>query len=460
MTLSDTRSPTAPPAVRVPQHVPYRLYVPLALIGLGGYLFFGKAFAYLHVPGIPAFVGEVILAVGVAETFRGRRILPHVIRESLPLRALSLFIVIGALRLLVDVRTYGLLAVRDSAIWYYAIVALITVIALQVRPALLDQGLSAYRRVIPVFLLWAPLAVVVSRALAGAAPRMPDSTVSMLSFKPGDFAVQAAMALAFWWLVEPPALLQRHRRAVWALTGTGILALLIAGTQNRGGLITGILVLSGAWLYSPAKARLLAVGLTMVVFLAALGVLFEVQVSYGGREISMAQVAQNLTSIIGGSAEGNLDETVAWRQELWTLAVGDVTDDADILTGFGFGPNIAERYGFNPGAEADEEGALRSPHNSHLSVLTRMGGTGFVVWLVALGSWLYAVTRTALRLRRVRAPEAGLLAWCGLSVFGLAFNANFDPTLEGPQVAFWFWTLYGLGVGILLRLRRAAASRA
>ena len=454
-TVSEAKGVAAAAAPRPPRHVPYRVFVPIAMLGLGGYLFFGKAFAYLHVPGIPAFVGEIILVIGIAECFRGRRLLPHLVREAPALRALVLFVLFGIVRLAVDVRTYGLLAVRDSAIWYYALVALIVVMVLHVRPGSLDRWVSAYRRVIPWFLLWAPIAVVLSRALAGAAPRVPDSTVSMLSFKPGDFGVQAAMALAFWWLVEPPELLRRHRRAVWALTGAGIVALLITGTQNRGGLISGILILAGAWLYSPMKAKLFFVGVTLVASVIAIAVLFDVRVSYGGREVSMAQLTENLTSIVGRSEAGNLDETVEWRQELWTLSVRDVTDDRDIITGFGFGPNIAERYGFNPGNGADDEGALRSPHNSHLSVLTRMGGIGFLLWLVALGAWFVAVTKLALRLRKSRSPQAGLLAWCALSVLGLAFNANFDPTLEGPQVAFWFWTLYGVGIATVLQVDRA-----
>jgi hypothetical protein len=31
---------------------------------LGGYMFFDKAFAYIHIPGTPFYVGEVVLIVG------------------------------------------------------------------------------------------------------------------------------------------------------------------------------------------------------------------------------------------------------------------------------------------------------------------------------------------------------------------------------------------------------------
>lgn len=453
-------SVTTPPTRRtalVPRRrrlTPYRRYAPAVTIALGGYLFFGKSFAYLHVPGIPAFIGEIVLALGVVETFRGRAILRRVIAQSPALQALLAFVLLGAARLTFDIRAYGLLAVRDSAIWYYALIAMITVVALRARPEIFVHWETAYRRAIPWFLLWAPLAVVLSRALASGAPRVPDSSVSMLSFKPGDFGVQAAMALAFWWLVRPVGMTKHHRRRVWGLTAAGFVALLIAGTQNRGGLVTGLLILVGAWLYSPTKAKLFFIGASMLAALLAFAVLFDVQVALGGRELSVAQLTENVTSLLGRSDAGNLDETVEWREQLWTQAVRDVTDDSDIVTGFGFGPNIAERYGINHGAGPEEEGALRSPHNSHLSVLTRMGGIGFTLWLVVLLAWVIPMTRLALRLRRANARDAGLVAWCALSVCGLVLNANFDPTLEGPQVAIWFWTLYGIGVTLLLSQRR------
>jgi hypothetical protein len=35
-----------------------------------------------------------------------------------------------------------------------------------------------------------------------------------------------------------------------------------------------------------------------------------------------------------------------------------------------------------------------------------------------------------------------------VGVTAILVNAYLDPTLEGPQVAIWLWTLVGLGLGI------------
>jgi uncharacterized protein (DUF58 family) len=43
-----------------------------------------------------------------------------------------------------------------------------------------------------------------------------------------------------------------------------------------------------------------------------------------------------------------------------------------------------------------------------------------------------------------------LAAWILVSVAMIQVNAIFDPTLEGPQVAFWLWLFFGLGVSMEL----------
>ena len=45
-----------------------------------------------------------------------------------------------------------------------------------------------------------------------------------------------------------------------------------------------------------------------------------------------------------------------------------------------------------------------------------------------------------------RYREAGIAVWLLVSIPTILVNAIFDPTLEGPQVAWWLWAFLGFGI--------------
>lgn len=423
--------------------MPFRWFGRLLPLALAGYLFFDRSFAYLHVPGTPLFIGEIVLAVGCIEAVRGRRLLMAQVRQSLVLRMIALFVFIGAVRLLfADLAVYRIDAVRDSALWYYALFTFLVITLLQARPGWLDDVRLAYERALPVFLLWAPVAVVLER-VQPLRVTVPDSIISVTSFRPGNIGVHVALALAYLWLVTPrSSFLQQYRGA---LTALGLAGVLVVGTQNRAGLLAATLGLGVAWLLSPLRTRFTVTAGAALLLLVTLPTLLGVSVKVSGRDLSVAQIAQNASSIVMGSrAEGSLGDNVEWRQRLWSLAVDDLFDSGRAPLGFGYGPNIAARYSFsNP----DQETALRNPHNSHLSILVRMGIIGAMAWLLLWIAWVIPVTCALLRSSLARGPTPlRLWAWSATGILSILLNAFFDPTLEGPQVGIWLWTLVAVGV--------------
>src|SRR5215212_1962001 len=72
---------------------------------LGGYLLFDKAFAYLHLPGVP-------------------------IRDEPILALLGAFALWGLIRAMPGIPVYRLDALRDSALWYYCLFAFFVAAAL------------------------------------------------------------------------------------------------------------------------------------------------------------------------------------------------------------------------------------------------------------------------------------------------------------------------------------------
>ncbi len=432
---------------------PYRWFGLLLSIGLFGYLFFDKAFAYLHVPGTPLFIGEILLLVGLWES------LPHAFKaHASPQRArislaLLAFIALGAARLIAtDLTAYGIPAVRDSAIWYYALFSYLVAIAVLRRPGFGDELLRRYRKVLPWFLAWAPLSVISNRVLGAVAPMVPDSPVSIVTSKPGNVAVMIGIAIAYVWLCDPvPTSSHDRRTRIW-LTLVGLAGLLVAGSQNRGGMLSAVCILGAVWLITPMRSRLFFAVTYIVLGLLVTALVLDVRVQLGIRELSAAQLIENIASVTGGDvANEQLEGTVEWRQELWSAAIRDVVRSNQALIGFGFGQNLAARYGFS--RDTGDDPSLRSPHNSHLSVLSRMGIAGIILWTLFWMRWTITTLKRARRIRTADHAAAARMTWCVVSAIGILLNGFFDPTLESPQVAIWLWTLIGLGSALGLAHR-------
>ncbi|NNC43977.1 MAG: hypothetical protein HKO03_12140 [Acidimicrobiia bacterium] len=209
---------------------------------------------------------------------------------------------------------------------------------------------------------------------------------------------------------------------------------------------------------SKATRRTMISATLVTLVLATLAVSFDVKFDLDRREVSVQQFAGNIFSILTGGEEGNAEEELAqedpnantanWRLELWGDVWGDVVGFRRGIAGFGFGESLAERYD-KADTRLGEEIQLRNPHNSHLSVLARMGVTGAVLWVILFVVWFRTLSKARRNLQlSEKDQKARLLLWCQLSVIAILINAFFDPTLEGPQVGIWLWFIFGMGSAI------------
>ncbi|MCH7669818.1 MAG: hypothetical protein IIC71_11575, partial [Acidobacteria bacterium] len=214
-------------------------FASLLMFAILGYMFFDRAFAWIiHVPGIPVFLGEVVLVLGVVELVRGRPAFRFLVARTATAKWVAAFLIMGFLRLAADFGTYGIDAIRDSAIFYYSALALIVATYVMVRPEEIQRAMLRYGRAIPWFVVWAPIAVFVGRTFVAQAPLIPGSLTSVVSFKGGNYAVWLSLAVAYLWLVEKPSTAQAARRRSY-LTAAAIGGIFVAGTQNRGGFLVG-----------------------------------------------------------------------------------------------------------------------------------------------------------------------------------------------------------------------------
>jgi O-Antigen ligase len=410
---------------------------------LVGYALFDRAFAYIHLPGTPIFAGEVIILLCLLAALVGTGIVGLGIKHIAVTKLIIVLALWGAVCTVPYVTKYGTFAIRDAALWYYSLLAIPVAALVLTDPDIVRRWVSGARRWVPWFLLFCPFAVQLSNATASHGPFVPGSSISVWDHKIGNTAVLATMALAFVWLV--PGFSPRRRTV---LVGLATFVILMIATQNRGGLLAAAMGLLLVCVFSRRRLRLLGVMFATLTLLGVLAWASNIHLQGAqGRGISVSQLIANIESIQGNDANagGNLQGNVQFREQLWSQVFALAENNHALLTGLGFGRNIAADLGFAPEAA----GFLRSPHNSHLDILARMGMIGAALWSTLWITWYAVVLRARLRMKAIgRYFEAAVIEVCIVGVTGILVNAYFDPTLESPQVAIWLWTIVGLSVGL------------
>ena len=115
-----------------------------------------------------------------------------------------------------------------------------------------------------------------------------------------------------------------------------------------------------------------------------------------GREFSADQLVANVVSLGGKEEPGNLGGTVEGRQQLWSRILDKQINDGRLVDGSGFGQNLAAEVGVYD----DGKDTLRSPHNSHLHILARMGVVGISLWIALWVGWYWRLVAGCRRLAR------------------------------------------------------------
>ena len=419
----------------------------LLLVVLAGYVFFDRAFAWIHIPGTPLFVGELVIGVGVLVLLGMHTHIGAVGGTSSSMKALAVFMAWGVVLLILALPSWGEDAVRDAAVWYYGIIAVFVVAMLVSEPRRIGSWLRIFGKLIPWMLIWLPFAIVLDAMFVDQVARIPDSRVSILSHRTGNIAVMAAIALGYLWLVDTDGeVFDRRQRNI--LTALATVIILFAAMRNRGGFVAGGVALFLAFLFlRRERANMAAIMVGVAVLLLAIGLFGNLRLQlFGEREVSIDQFLDNLVSVVDRSAGGRRQEsTTKWRLEIWGRVFDDVTQDYPVA-GFGPGPDLGKRYDIT----GDGDLPLRNPHNSHVGVLARTGLVGVMLWAFLWISWYVELIRLRRRLTaQARHREAAVAGWLMVSVVAILVNAIFDPTLEGPQVAWWLWGFVGFGIGMV-----------
>lgn len=422
----------------------------LALFLIVGYLGIGKPFAYLGLPQISLFIGEMALAAFLLfgpRTNRGtwlkltQRIRPLKRFEWLLLFTL-LYGVFEALR--GTLKGYSVVAaIRDTAFDYYPIFLL-----LGVWVGLRDRRFLS--RVIRSLSFWAGCYGFAYVLFLSRIPWTVPGTEGRVPVFLGPYGASAVALLGL--LTLEPQL-----KRVWHLVLLNLFVLL--GVQVRAewvGFAAGVV----AFVVLTKRLKQLALAVSAFVILLGLmyatGLSLETPVGRGskvGTKISadylvaraIAPLNRNLADDLAPANDVSFAaSTVAWRTVWWASIWKEV--HAQLSTAlFGFG------YGYPIGSLNPDIGAgtfIQTPHNDIFYALAFCGWVGVLLFLLVQ----VEIFKLLLQSCRMTGQSFGVVCWTALFTMSL-----FEDFFEAPFAAIPFFLLMGAAIApSMLRARGAS----
>lgn len=399
-----------------------------------GYIIGNRGFAQLMpAPGLPILPAEVGILLGCS--WMG---LKSALRREVPLQrnqlsyAVLAWLAVGTIRVGFDVKSYGLLAVRDYAQVYYALFFFIVYWQARSRDAreyLLRSLLVAAVLLLPVFGLYSlfPEVFLTQFTLLGT---------PIIFFK-GDLVftfIGVSAFLLFHWAEGI------HRRWAWPLAT--VLFFTMASGDNRASIVGGafamtMLLFRRHWKFPAAQASMVVLGLFAVFILS--------QAGNNWAERKLAAVTDRVTSMVdvSGTATYRSDESGfkgdnnRFRLVWWGTVISETWAGGPVF-GLGFGHDLASGFVRAYYPTATDDFTTRSPHNFFVTTFGRMGLTGVLAWI------LICVALWRLSQQVLRRQEAQCDWGLAVAPWVVLVSSSFGVVLEGPMGAMPFWMMLGL----------------
>lgn len=425
-----------------------RLWQLMSLSALTGYIILNYGFSNFAIPpGTPFAIGY-LLSYGALLL----AVLSNPSRTKVALREPAIWwwvVLLGLsiLHLVADLPRYGLYAIRDATlIFEMAFLLLGFLWGIRKGPIYFLRGLALiflFNLTYAGFYPWASHLQAIS----------PKSgvfrQVALLGFYSHTALFLLVGALFSWLLgrfIGWPG---------WFLTITGMLQL--GGPfifQSRAIYIAALLNVAALFLLGDIRKGIKATALIGLGLLLLTGILTVSGINLRGRigPVNLAFLTRHFQSIFL-RPETPAVGSAQWRLALIPEVISRVISSPwRLIVGEGFGEPLID-FIIKGGV------AVRQPHNTHLSVLARLGLVGLLFWTL----FLLRVGTTLVRCAR-RSPcgtfEHNLWLWLLLFfISGLVF-ATFQPWLEFPYGAIPFYAIVGFALGLYHRPREVKHGRA
>jgi hypothetical protein len=402
---------------------------------LVGYIIGNRGFAQIQPAGrIPLLPAEAALLVAVPAL-----VVRMALKRAAGLRkdflncSILVWVVIGAARLPLDMNRFGVIALRDFAMVYYAMFFFVA------------QALGAHRassRVIMGALTIAFLgliAAVVSIEIA------PDFLVDNFTWRgipiiyhKSDL-IATSLAAGFFWLWTR---LNKSANRIWILPAACSLLLIGAMASPRAAMAaiaatTVLWLLVRRWRIAAGEVGIVVAGsLVALLALAFMGKDLRTSAPYSAYEHALSIFDPSGSGSYINGESGDPGDNNRFRL-IWWRSVLDETLATNPVFGLGFGSDLASRFLAQYDLLSDENFSARSPHSMVMTVFGRMGIVGLLAWAAVSAG----IARMVWRLLKKGDPDGMGLA----SIVCVTWtSACVGVVLEGPMGAVVFWTVLGL----------------
>lgn len=437
--------------VRRPAPRPKPFAIKMLLVYLGAITIIGKGPTYLGIP--PLYWGEIVMLILVAWIIRNPLPLyANVAKLPILSGAIVVFMLIGAVLTARDVSKWGLDAVRDAALWYYATFFFIGLYI--TRSEKLSDAIWKTLMVIwSCAVIWGSMDLASGNQLSNLGPIIPWRGVGVLTnigHELGqNMALGSAILLGGYTL---PKFKSAALRTVLGLAGFTLFAASHGRGQKVGvamGLLA-VLILSFGRRRPPQFPRRLV---CLVTICAVLGVSLATVAG-----VDFGKVTQLDRFLEQDSADAG---THYWRT-IWWHNLNRAVLDTNPLFGLGFGLNLCVFNPFLVGTE-DLQWVARSPHNINMTMYSRMGIVGASLWglilLLGVGRlFWHAWHGTNGRHPYTLARREELCFWV-MMLITTVVNSSFGVLMEGPVLGIWFWFALGFASGRSMATVPASALR-
>lgn len=428
-----------------PNSHPQDFWLKALLFTLFGYALLDRSFANLY-------IGEAILVIGFLLYLLTARY-TLLLSDSL-LLVWTAFAFWGFCRTVPFLSQYHLYALRDAVIWGYGVFTVL-IVAFVRRREQIEGALRVYRWFLRIFVILAPVAMLVSLGFKDSMPTIPWSNdVGIISVKPSDLGIHLAAAALFLMLFPARrrysrwsdlSVMDLFRIACWLLGA--VMDLIV----SRGGFLAMVIPIGLVSILRPMRVGLKviiigAVGLGFALLVLSSGV---ITIQHHGRTFTVDEAISNVGSIVGVGHESIEQQgTKDFRTLWWAQIVKYTVFGPYRWTGKGFGINLAESD--SPAGVSPEDLTTRSPHNGSMTVLARMGIPGLALWIV-----LNAVFAFRILAAYRKAVARGSVFWSSVDLWifcywlAIIINMSFDVYIEGPQGGIWLWSIIGFGIAAM-----------
>lgn len=407
------------------------------MTGLGRFAFFfllagmaalGRSFAYLGLPGTQLYITEICMAVTLVTyalaylTFPTFRVVLYK-----PLHVLIVvFLFYGTIQMMVGWADYQLEAIRQGAVVYYSLFAILVSIVLT---SLAD--IELFLKVLVGFSSWNILATVAG-LIQGSFVDAGQGGTRVANTSAAPYYLSA------WIVVVALIAFEGRFRKLWVAILGSLFALVIFFGAARSSVLAAAAGLAPILVFSIGRARMRVIQVVVVALIVSGTLVLAIP---NARDFASGTLHRY--SFTFSTSEGNAAE----RLRLWNLGLRVIGDHP--WFGIGLGTPYAALF-------SSHWGDRYSTHNGFIAVGARLGLVGLGLLLTILLVFYSHSIRAILHMKtgRLRTYAIALLGAQAANVVLVFFNVF----LEGPFGALIFWALIGAELRILMLAQIQTAS--